>query len=92
MLFVIFCVDKPGHEQVRLDHYEAHKACLATAPYRTVMSGPLVTDDDKIMNGSFFLVESDNRKEVEQFVENDPFNRAGIWESKSIRAFRKRVG
>jgi uncharacterized protein YciI len=56
------------------------------------MSGPLVTDDDKTMNGSFFLVESDDRKEIERFVENDPFNQAGIWEFKSIRAFRKRVG
>jgi uncharacterized protein len=92
MLYVIFCLDKPDREQVRLDNYEAHKSYLARAPYRTVMSGPLVTDDDKIMNGSFFLVESDDRKEIERFVENDPFNQAGIWEFKSIRAFRKRVG
>ena len=92
MLYVIFCLDKPGHEKIRLDNYEAHKAYLATAPYRTLMSGPLVTDDDSTMHGSFFLVESDQRKVVEDFLENDPFNRAGLWEFKRISAFRKRVG
>ena len=92
MVFVIFCLDKPGHEKVRLENYEAHKTYLSTAPYCTIMSGPLVTDDDKTMQGSFFLVESDEPKIVEQFVENDPFNRAGLWEFKWISAFRKRVG
>jgi uncharacterized protein len=92
MLFVIFCLDKPNHEPVRLQHYEAHKAYLATAPHKTIMSGPLTTDDDKVMIGSFFLVESDDRRRLERFVVNDPFNKAGIWQQVEIRAFRKRVG
>jgi uncharacterized protein len=92
MLFVIFCLDKPGHESVRLEHYEAHKAYLATAPHKTIMSGPLTTDDDKTMIGSFFLVETDERKALEKFVTNDPFNKANIWKQIEIRAFRKRVG
>jgi uncharacterized protein len=92
MLFVIFCLDKPGYEPVRLEHYEAHKAYLATAPHKTIMSGPLTTDDDKAMIGSFFLVETDDRGALGRFVANDPFNKAGIWQQIEVRAFRKRVG
>ena len=29
VLYVIFCLDKPDREQVRLDNYEAHKSYLA---------------------------------------------------------------
>jgi uncharacterized protein YciI len=92
MLFVIFCLDKPDHEKVRLQHYESHKAYQAAAPIKIIMSGPLTTDDDKMMIGSFILVEADHRSAVKQFVANDPFKQAGIWKQIEIRAFRKRVG
>ena len=32
MPFVVFCLDKPGHHEVRLQHYDAHKAYQAAAP------------------------------------------------------------
>jgi uncharacterized protein YciI len=92
MLFVVFCLDKPGQEEARLRNYDAHKDYLATAPHKTIMSGPLTTDDDKAMIGSFFLVEADDRAHLAQFVVNDPFNKAEIWGQVEIRAFRKRVG
>jgi uncharacterized protein YciI len=92
MLFVVFCLDKPGKEEVRLKHYDAHKEYLATAPHKTIMSGPLTTDDDKRMIGSFFLVELNDRTLLERFVANDPFNKAEVWGQVEIRAFRKRVG
>jgi uncharacterized protein len=92
MLYIIFCLDKPNHEQKRLDHYEAHKAYLQTLPYQAVMSGPLTTDDDKTMIGSFFLVDADSRKLIEATLANDPFSKAGIWQTVEIRRFRKRVG
>jgi uncharacterized protein YciI len=92
MLFVVFCLDKPGKEKIRLQYYDAHKEYLATAPHQTIMSGPLTTDDDQGMIGSFFLVEAMDRAPLEQFVANDPFNKAEIWGQVEIRAFRKRVG
>lgn len=61
MLLVIFCLDKPGQHELRLEHYEARKAYQAAAPIKIVMSGPLTTDDDKLMIGSFILVQADSR-------------------------------
>jgi uncharacterized protein YciI len=75
----------------RLFHYDAHKAYLATAPVKMVMSGPLLAADEETMIGSFFLYEADDIDEVVRFNTNDPFNEAGIWKSVDIRPFLKRV-
>jgi uncharacterized protein YciI len=91
MLFSIYCVDKPGHLPLRLQHYAAHREHCATG-LRIVMSGPLVEDDGETMIGSLFVVEAKDRAEVEAYVARDPFKKAGLWESCAIRAFSKRIG
>jgi uncharacterized protein len=95
MLFVIHALDKPGALGDRLAHYDAHKAFLADpAPHgvRTVMSGPLTTDDGTTMIGSLFLVEAPDRMTVERFNRADPFHDAGIWERVTITGFHRRQG
>lgn len=95
MLFVIHALDKPGALPVRLAHYEAHKAYLASMEgngIRTVMSGPLVEDDGQTMKGSMFVLEVADRAAAESFNRNDPFHRAGIWQQVTITAYIKRVG
>ena len=91
MNFVVYCLDHPGMVQRRLDHYDAHKAYLATTPVKMVMSGPLLAQDQETMIGSFFLYEAADIGEVQRFNANDPFNEAGIWKSVDIRPFLKRV-
>jgi uncharacterized protein len=95
MLFIIHGFDKKGDTKTRLDQYEAHKAFLADlTPYgvKMVMSGPLTSDDEKTMIGSFMLVEAPDRQHVEAFNKADPFNQAGVWEHLTITAFLKRQG
>lgn len=91
MHFTVYCLDHSGVLQRRLDHYEAHKAYLQTAPVKTLISGPLVESDGKTMIGSFFLYETDHVDVLRRFVDEDPFNKAAIWKSIEIRAFLKRV-
>jgi uncharacterized protein YciI len=91
MHFTVYCLDHEGMVERRLSHYEAHKAYLATASMKTVMSGPLLAGDQQTMIGSFFLYEADDIAEVLAFNKNDPFNAAGIWKSVDIRPFLKRV-
>ena len=45
--YVIHCLDHSGAVQKRLDHYEAHKAYLGAARMKTVISGPLLADDEQ---------------------------------------------
>jgi len=89
--FVIHALDKPGNLQTRLDNYEAHKAYLAQAKIKTVISGPLVADDGETMIGSCFVVEADSKADVLAFHKADPFKAAGVWEHVHVNAFLKRV-
>jgi len=91
MHYVIHCLDHPGAVQKRLAHYEAHRAYLGSAAIRTVISGPLLADDEETMIGSCFVVEAGSLAEVETFNRNDPFFKADLWQSISIRPFLKRV-
>jgi uncharacterized protein YciI len=91
MHYVIHCLDHPNSVEKRLAHYEAHKAYLASAKIRTLISGPLLGDDEQTMIGSCFVVEAASLAEVEAFNRNDPFHAIGLWLTISIRAFNKRV-
>ena len=91
MNYIVYCLDDDGMVDTRLAHYDAHKAYLATSPVKTLISGPLVADDDKTMIGSFFLYESESIEAVRNFAKEDPFNKVGIWKTMEVRPFLKRV-
>lgn len=91
MLFTIYCIDKPGMEQKRAEVMPAHVEYLGTDPIKLVISGPLESDDGEHIVGSLYLVEAEDRAEVEAFQANDPLVAADIWETVEVRAFNKRV-
>ena len=91
MHVVIFALDKAGAHALRLHHYEAHKAYLASAPIKTLLSGPLMSEDGSTMIGSMFLLEGASLEEAVAFNRADPFYAAGLWERVEIRPFLKRV-
>lgn len=91
MHYIIHCLDRPAAVQLRLANYDAHKAYLAAAPIKTVISGPLLADDNETMIGSCFIVEAESLAEAQAFNANDPFRAVDLWETVSIRPFLKRV-
>ena len=91
MHFIIHCIDKPQSAAVRRDHFEAHKAHVAASAVKVLVSGPLVAEDLATPVGSLFLVEASTLAEVERFNRNDPFFKAGLWETIAIHPFLKRV-
>ncbi|OYU18340.1 MAG: hypothetical protein CFE34_11020 [Rhodobacteraceae bacterium PARR1] len=91
MHYVVHCLDHDGAVQKRLANYDAHKAYLAAASVKTVISGPLLADDEQTMIGSCFVLEAASLAEVEDFNRNDPFAQVGLWKTVSIRPFAKRV-
>ena len=91
MLFVIFCIDKPGVKEKRAAAMKPHVDYLATCVIKLVMSGPLMSDDGENIVGSLYVVEAENRVAVEEFQKNDPLVQADIWETIEVRAFNKRV-
>lgn len=91
MHYVVHCLDHDGAVEKRLSHYDAHKAYLAAATVKTVISGPLLADDEATMIGSCFVIEANTLAEVQAFNAADPFAKAGLWKTVSIRPFAKRV-
>lgn len=91
MFYVIHAIDKPHHVDARLAHYADHKVYLADAKINTLVSGPLMDDNNETMIGSFFLVEAQSKEEVVAFNANDPFAKIGLWASVNIHPFNKRV-
>jgi uncharacterized protein len=91
MHYVVHCLDHDGAVEKRLSHYDAHKTYLAAATVKTVISGPLLADDEATMIGSCFVIEANTLAEVEAFNAADPFAKAGLWKTVSIRPFSKRV-
>ncbi len=89
MLFMLFCNDKPDHEQVRLDTRQAHLDYLGGFKDRALVVGPTLTDDGQHMNGSLLILDFADLKEAEDFAANDPYNKAGLFESVTIRAWKK---
>jgi len=91
MLFIVYCLDKPGAAGTRAANMQAHRDYLATGPIKVLISGPLTSDDGQSVIGSFFMVEAVDRGQVEKFQRNDPLFKSGIWASTEVRAFTKRV-
>lgn len=91
MHYVVHCLDHEGAVEKRLANYDAHKAYLAAATVKTVISGPLLADDEQTMIGSCFVIEANSLAEVQAFNANDPFAKVGLWQTVSIRPFSKRV-
>lgn len=91
MLFAIHCLDHEDGLPRRLANYDAHKAYLAAAPVKTVISGPLVAEDGETMIGSLFVVSAERIEDAVAFNANDPFRHANVWRDVKINPFLMRV-
>ncbi len=91
MHFAVHCRDRPGALALRLEKYLEHRAYLEAASVRTVISGPLVAEDGQTMIGSLFILEAPSLADVEAFNRDDPFAKAGVWETVLIHPFVMRV-
>ena len=91
MLFIIYCLDRPGAAELRAKNMPAHRDYIDSKPIKLLLSGPPTTDDGLGILGSFFMVDAPDRAHVERFQRNDPLFKANIWASMEVRAFAKRI-
>lgn len=89
MNFALYCVDKAGHGQTRADNRPAHLDYLKANLDRILLAGPLLGDDGTSVLGSLLVIEADDRAAAEAFAAGDPYAKAGLFESVTIKAFKK---
>ena len=90
MRFALMTKDKPGALQTRMENREAHLAYIADTG-GVEMAGP-VLDDDGQMCGSLIVLDVDDMAAAQAWADNDPYAKAGLFESVTLRAWKKVIG
>ena len=92
MLFVIHMIDWPGAAELRSETSGAHREFVGGHLDAMWAGGPLLADDGETYVGSLIIMDFPDRDAALEFVANEPYNRAGVFESVTIRAFNPVVG
>ena len=93
MLFAIYAIDKKDSLDVRLANRANHLEFLKNhdidnKPVKIVTAGALRADDDfEKMIGSLVVVDCETKEQVQEFCEQDPYAKAGLFESVTIHPY-----
>lgn len=88
MLYVVHCVDKKNHLEVRMENRPTHVEYLKSLGEKLNAAGPTL-DDEGNMNGSVVILDLESREEAETFAANDPYAKAGLFDSVTISTWKK---
>jgi uncharacterized protein len=91
--FVVYALDKPGREAVRLEQLAVHRARLRDHdhPVSVQVGGPLLGADGRMI-GSLLVVEAGSHAAVEAFVAGDPYQLADVYGSVRVHQFNWGLG
>ena len=89
MQFVLECIDKPNYLELRLANRPAHLEYLNGHMAQLVLAGPLLDEAGEKPVGSLLIIETADRNAAEAFAAADPYAKAGLFQSVTIRPFRK---
>lgn len=84
MLYALICTDKAHNLDLRMKTRDDHLGFLDALGDRLKAAGPFL-DDDGNPSGSLIIIEASNRDEALAVSEEDPYERAGLFESVEIR-------
>ncbi len=87
MIFSITALDKPNALELRLATRPAHLEYLDSQVEQIVVGGPMLDAEGKPC-GSQLLIEAADEAAAAAFAAADPYAKAGLFASVSIRAFR----
>jgi uncharacterized protein YciI len=89
MLWVIFQIDKPDGVAIRAATKDAHLAYLDAHAAILVLGGALLADAGPTRLGSCLIINVPDRAAADRFPENEPFRKAGLFESVTICRMRR---
>lgn len=90
MKIAIICTDKPGALQIRLDTRSEHLAYLEQTGV-VEQAGPFLNEAGD-MCGSLLILEIADLAAAQAWADNDPYAKAGLFESVSIQAWKRVIG
>lgn len=90
MRVALICIDKPGHLHVRQENRPAHLAHIDSSGI-VEMAGPFLTEAGE-MAGSLVILSVDSLDQARDWAANDPYAKAGLFQSVEIREWKKVIG
>jgi uncharacterized protein YciI len=91
-LYAVSCIDRPDSLAVRMAAREAHLAYVrGDAPARLIVGGPYLSPEGAMI-GSLLIVEAENEAAIAAFVREDPYGKAGLFQSVEVRPWKVTVG
>ena len=90
-IYVLVCNDKPDSLELRLANREAHLAYARGFADRLKVAGPLL-DEAGNMAGSLLILEADSLEDARGFNLGDPYQKAGLFASVQVTAFKASIG
>ena len=91
MPFLIYSTDKPDHGDLRNEVRAEHLAYLQSHIDRLLAGGAVLNNDSGAPFGSAIILDTEDQAEAEQFAANDPFTKAGLFESVVVTRWRKAI-
>ncbi len=88
MYFAIICFDKPGAGELRERNRPAHGAYLKAHAAQMHIGGPFENDEGGIV-GTLLIVDVEDRAAALAFTKDEPFHKAGVFESVVVRRWRQ---
>ena len=82
--------DKPNHLHIRKENREAHLAYIKNSGV-VEMAGPFLDTDEK-MCGSLIILDVNDMAAAKAWAENDPYNKAGLFETSTLKIWKKVIG
>ncbi len=89
MPYAIITTDKPNSAELRAKMRDTHVQYLTANMQKLLAAGALTADDGTGGHGGILIVDTDERKEAEAFIANDPFTKAGLFEKVTVSRWRK---
>ena len=86
-MFVLICIDKPASRELRAANRQAHLD-YADSSGVVFVGGPFL-DADGNMTGSLIILDLPDMAAAEAWAAADPYAKAGLFESVTIRAWKK---
>ncbi len=89
MHFAIICFDKPNSGAVRQKARPAHLEYLEKHRPQILVTGPMLGEDGESPIGSLLILDFKDLAAAKAFAAGDPYNQAGLFESVTVKHWRK---
>jgi uncharacterized protein YciI len=95
MYFLILATDYADKIQLRKKIRPSHRDYLRKPIGHNVtvhLGGPTLNADNSSMNGTLLVVETNSIEQVKAFIADDPYSKAGLFDSVEVRPWSWSLG